>query len=333
MKEVQKGAKKDAALDELCKRYQNRGMKYNSSPEYARQESNEVHTRTIAPSSYRVTGGAQENIERYKSGEHNGQKYMTDGDFVEYYNKYRDYTPGPNVQFDTTVVLQKIDRDRYEKGRKDKKEDPDIARKEMKRRLEKEAETKSVKLGRTVTVREGNVEKKITKTQDGYLIREKSKGIVGYAEQKPKPRAKERIIKVSEEWVPLEDRKNEKCLEGKKTKIPTSLIIAIICITISLMLIVGSSVILAGAKSEQSLIRGEIESLSENRKLLSKKLEDKNREADIESFAKDQLGMIDQDYVSVKYIKNDIQDGLQVSESGSQDLWSSIIDAIFPFLR
>lgn len=333
MKEVQKSVKNDAALDELYKRYQNRGMNYSASPEYAKQESKEVLTRTIAPSSYRVTGGAGEDIERYKSGEHNGQKYMTDGDFVEYYNKYRDYTPGPNVQFDSTVVLQKIDRDRYEKGRKEGVGSPDAARKEIKRRLEKEAEKKSVKLGRTVTVREGGVEKKITKTQDGYLIREKSKGVVGYTEQKPKPSAREKIKKASDEWVPIEERKKEKCLEGKKTRIPTSLIIAIVCITLSLMLIVGSSVILAGAKSEQSTLVGEIESLSENRRLLSEKLEEKNREAEIESFAKDQLGMIDQDYVSVKYIKSDIQDGLKVNSDGSADLWSSIIDAILPFLR
>ena len=83
MNEVQNGMKKDAAVDELCKRYENRGINYVPDPKKTDEE--------------------------YSGGE---KRYMTDSEFVNYYNSYRDYTPGPNVQFDTTVVLQKIDRER-----------------------------------------------------------------------------------------------------------------------------------------------------------------------------------------------------------------------------
>ena len=332
MNEVQNGVKNDAALEELCKRYKNRGINYNASPEYAKQESREVLTRTIAPNSYRVSGGAEENIDRYKSGEHNGQKYMTGGDFVDYYNNYRDYTPGPNVQFDTTVVLQKIDRERYEKSRKSVTSNPQSARKDIKEQLKKEASASSRNVGKTVTVKEDGVEKKITKTEDGYVIREKKNGVVGYAEQKPKPTPAERIKKASDEWVPIKDSKKEKCVEGKKTKLPLSIILAIVSITVSLMLIVGSSVMLGSAKSEQSRIENEIESLNATKKLLSEELTEKNREADIENFAKEELGMINQDYVSVRYIKNEKSDGLNVHEDESLGVWSSIIKSIFPFL-
>ena len=111
-----------------------------------------------------------------------------------------------------------------------------------------------------------------------------------------------------------------------------SLILAIICITVSLMLIVAGSVILGSAKSEQRAIKDEIDGLRTENKLLSEELDKKNRDADIDTFAKETLGMIDQEYVSVRYIKSENSDGLEVSDEREQDLWTSIINAIFPFL-
>ena len=257
---------------------------------------------------------------------------MTDSEFVDYYNSYRDYTPGPNVQFESTVVLQKIDRERYEKSRKTA-EPKGSAREDMRAQLKKEANVSRGAVGKTVTVNEDGVEKKISKTEDGYVIREKRQGVVDYKEQRPKPTVKERAKKLSDEWVPIEERKREKCVEGKKTKLPISIVLAIACITLSLMLIVGSSVILGSAKSEQGKINDEIARLKEENKLLSADLEKKNQDADIDSFATEVLGMISQEYVSVRYIKNENTDGLKVSGKTDSDLWSSIINAIFPFLN
>ena len=311
MNKVQNGAKNDTALDELCKRYENRGINQNADPKNAKKDNRETFEK--------------------KNG---GQKYVSGGDFVDYYNNCRDYTPEPNVQFDTTVVLQKIDREKYEKSRRAETQDPRAsARKDIKEKLAKEAQVSSRNVGKTVTLREGNTEKKITKTENGYVIREKKNGVVGYTEQKPKPSTKEVIKKASDEWIPLEERKKEKCLEGKKTAIPLSMILAIITIAMALMLIVGSAVMLSSAKSEQNRIKSEINGLYETQKLLSQELDEKNREADIESFAKEELGMINQDYVSVKYIKNDKEDGLDVYKEDGSSLWSSVIESIFPFLN
>ena len=310
MSKVQNGAKNDRALDELCKRYEGRGVNRGTDPKKADSRTASV-----------------------PEGMPTQRKYVSGGDFVNYYNNCRDYTPEPNVQFDTTVVLQKIEREGYEKSKRaEAQAHKPTYRDGMKEKLLFEAKESSREVEKTITLLQDGAEKKITKTPDGYLIREKKNGIVGYTEQKPKPTAKEVVKKASAEWIPLEERKKEKCLEGKQSKIPVSLILAIITIFLALMLIVGSSVLLATAKAERSGLEGEIESLGATQKLLSEELEKKNKDLDIDSFAKDELGMIDQNYVSVKYIKSDREDGLDTHSEEERGGLFSVIKWIFPFL-
>lgn len=308
MNKVQNSAKNDKALDELCKRYEGRSANRGANS----KKSGNTEQGTKAPLA--------------------SQKPISGGEFVDYYNNYRDYTPEPNVQFDTTVVLQKIEREKYEKSKRSETQAPASSKEGVKEKLISEAKESSKDIGKTVTLVQNGTERKITKTPDGYLIREKKNGIVGYTEQKPKPTAKEVAKRASAEWIPLDERKKEKCIEGKRTKLPISLIFAIITICLALMLIVGSSVLLATARAEQNGLKGEIETLGATQKLLSEELEKKNKDADIDSFAKDVLGMINEDYVSVKYIKSDNEDGLDVHEQEKTGGWSSFVKWIFPFL-
>lgn len=310
MSKVQNGAKNDRALDELCKRYEGRSASRSANSKNPSDQTAKLPK--VMPDK---------------------QKYVSSGDFVDYYNNCRDYTPEPNVQFDTTVVLQKMEREGYEKNKKAEAQVRKSSyRDDVKEKLLSEARESSREVGKTITLLQGGAEKKITKTPDGYLIREKKNGIVGYTEQKPKPTTKEVVKKAAEEWIPLEERKKEKCIEGRETKIPVTLILAIITIFLALMVIVGSSVLLATAKAERNAIESEIEALTAAEKLLSEELDRKNEDADIDSFAKDVLGMINEDYVSVKYIKSDKEDGLDVHREEETGGFSSFIKSIFPFL-
>ena len=310
MDKVQKSAKNDKALDELCKRYEGRSANRGANPQKASDRTAKMPK--VTP---------------------DDQKYVSSGDFVDYYNNCRDYTPEPNVQFDTTVVLQKIERESYEKSKHTETgAGKTTYRDDVKKKLASEARASRSDVGKTVTVVQNGAEKKITKTQDGYLIREKKNGIVGYTEEKPKQTAKEIVRRASAEWIPLEERKKEKCIEGKKAKMPVTLILAIITICLALMLIVGSSVLLATAKAERNELQNEIEALDNEKKLLSEELEKKNKDADIDSFAQDELGMINENYVSVKYIKSDKGDGLDVHSAEESGGLFSIIKWIFPFL-
>ena len=129
MKKVQSGRNTEKTLDELYKRYENRTSTYDRSREYAEQKSRELSTRSNAPKSYKLSSSDGVNIKKYKNGIAGNRKYMTEGDFANYYKATREYTPQANVELDTTILLQKIDRARYKKESVLPKKKNDIKRK------------------------------------------------------------------------------------------------------------------------------------------------------------------------------------------------------------
>ena len=129
-------------------------------------------------------------------------------------------------------------------------------------------------------------------------------------------------------WVPIEERHNERIVEGKKTKFPTKVILSIIIITFALMLIVGSMVLVASAKNKRNALNDEIENLNFEITELKHDLEIKNDEADIEIFAEEVLGMIDQKHVNAEYIQSNKTDGIDKRESNKVS-FSTLIDWIF----
>ena len=129
-------------------------------------------------------------------------------------------------------------------------------------------------------------------------------------------------------WVPLEERHNERIVEGRKTKFPTKVILSIIIITFALMLIVSSMVLVGSAKRTRSSLNDEIENLDFEISELKHDLEIKNEEADIKIFAEEVLGMISQKHVNAEYIQSNKTDGIDIKEDDKVSL-STLIDWIF----
>lgn len=298
MKKVQSSAKQDKALDELYKRYEDRGSTYDSSPAYAEQKSREMNTRASAPRSYKLSSGNAETLKKYKNGVSGARKYMTDRDFANYYRANREYTPGSNVELDTTILLQKIDRERYNK--KDAPI-PKSEKNDIKAKLKREANRVNPKNGKARPV-----EKKVEQPKSS-----------------PKQTNPSKLKKIAKEaaktWIPIEERHEERIVEGDKIKIPTNVIIAIIVISISLLLIVGSAVLLGSARNEQNELKDAIESLDKEIAELTVELEKKNENADIAIYAEEVLGMINQEHVNAEYIDSNKTDSVDehASENGS----------------
>lgn len=95
-----------SALDKLCARYEDRGRSYNGTKESGEQEMCEIRSRTISPSSYRLS---------LNDSTRTARKNMTDGDFVDYCTSSRERMPTPDAETDTRLVLERIDRERYKK--------------------------------------------------------------------------------------------------------------------------------------------------------------------------------------------------------------------------
>ena len=301
MKKVQNAEKRENAIDELCKRYEERGHSYDRSPEYAEQKTREIETRTTAPRSYKLSSGNASDLKKFKNGVAGNRKYMTDGDFAAYYKSTREYTPDSNVELDTVVLLQRIDRARY----KDKKMKP--KKNDVKAKLKAEADRSNPK--NVKTVKKAEPPKKAEKQTGSSKIKQVAK-------------------EAAKTWIPLEEMNTENIVEGTKSKFPTGVILAIIVLTISLMLIVSSAVLLSSARSERSTLEDEIEMLDKEIGSLKTDLDKKNKLADIEIFAEQILGMIKQEHIKAEYINSNKTDEVEKSNDEKITL-SSLITWIF----
>lgn len=273
MKKVQNASSHEKALDELLKRYEERGASYNQSPEYGELQTREITMRS--------------NLQKTK----------------------REYTPDNNVELDTTVILQGIDQVRY--GKKDNM-NKDNYRNDVKSKLKAQAD----------------------KTNPKIHDEQESNG--GDNLRKDKLRKKVNVKEITKEaaktWIPLNERNEEKIEQGSKIKAPVTLIFAIIVITLSLMMIVASAVLLGSAKNEQNELEEKIALLDVEISELRTDLDRKNAAADIETFAKEELGMISQEHVNFKYINSNKNDELIVEETEKVSL-GSLIKWIFQQLR
>lgn len=304
MKKVHNAGNSEKALDELFERYERRGANYNGSPEYNEQKTREINMRANARKSYKISGQSVNELRKYKNGDGRARKNITEDDFADYYKATREYTPESNVELDTLVLLQRMDQARYtKKDAMNKKND----RNDVKSKLKAEADRNNPKIAK------GKTPKNSEKQKNQGITTSKIKEVAKVA---------------AKTWIPIEERKEENIVKGGKTKLPVSLILAIIVITVSLLLIVASAVLLGSAKSEQNELEEKISALDMEISELRTDLNRKNADADIEIFAKEELGMIKQEHVSFKYINNDKTDGVEKQQSEKVS-FSSLINWIF----
>ena len=213
----------------------------------------------------------------------------------------REYTPEANVHLDTVVLLDRIDEARY----KEDKSKMNIDKNDIKAKLEKEAARSNPK-------------------RDGAKKKSNPEKRSGEVNSKIKELTKEAV----KTWVPLEERHNETIIEGKKTKFPKGVILAIFVITISLLLIVSSIVFLGSAKNEKNALEDEIKTLDFEISELKTDLDRKNENADIEIFAEEHLGMIKQEHVKAEYINSNKTDGVEKIDA-EKISFKSLIQWIF----
>ena len=147
-----------------------------------------------------------------------------------------------------------------------------------------------------------------------------------------KEKIKEVAKVAAKTWIPLEERHNENIVEGTKTKIPKKLILAIILITVSLLLIVMSAVILDSARNKKNALKESIEDLDSEIAQLETDLNKKNEGIDIEIFAEEVLGMINQEHANAEYIDSNKTDGVEKQEENKTS-FTSLIEWFFQFLK
>ncbi len=276
-------------------------MTYDRNPSRAPVESREKGSNIR---SYKISSRNATDLRKYKNGVSGKRRFMTEGDFATYYKATREYTPEANVELDTTILLQKIDRARYKKESIPVK----TQKNDIKKKLREEADRNNPKKKGYHSERQDVKKTNVSKSASSNIKR--------MAKQAAK------------EWIPLEERHEERIVEGSKTKLPMGVIFAIIVITVSLLLIVGSSVLLGSARNEQNELKEAIEDLDFEIAELNTELNKRNESIDIEYFAERVLGMIKQEHVTAEYVQSNKTDGVEKHET-SRASFASLIQWIF----
>ena len=143
---------------------------------------------------------------------------------------------------------------------------------------------------------------------------------------------KKLIVEAAKLWIPLDERNSEKIIEGKKTKFPKGVMLSIMAITVSLLMIVGSSVLLTSAKNERSKLNDKIEELDFKIAELETELNKKNEGLDIEFYAQEVLGIINREHVNSEYISSNKTDEVVKGNHNKASL-TSLIEWIFQQFR
>ncbi len=279
----------DNCMTQLHARYDGRGVSVNAAAERRRLESS-------APNAYLVSRRDKGGVaDKYKNGEFNGQKYMTTGDFLKYYNSHKTpVTPTP-VRRPAPVTKEfaspKTSSAQNPERRAMPRPEPNVSAARPIKRFDPKADT-------IVMPAIGN-----------------------------KKKIKNKIVTLFEKWFPAE-RSGEKRTEEKK-KLPVASIALIVSASVAMTLIVSTTVMVSDARTELSDTKHEIAVLEKQRDALEEELVKRDDLEMINEYAQNKLGMIRKEFVSSSYM--DISEGDSVNseiEDGGDEL-ATLLSAMF----
>ena len=229
--------------------------------------------------------------DKYLSGELDGKKYMTTDDFIKYYNANKK---------SGSVVMPRHPSDK----------------------------TKEIKKPVAVSAKKAQEN---VKTYDGTAQAARAKRYADDAPTIEMPALKERksrrtrLSKLFEKWFPSETKSAEST--EKKRRFPVAVVGLIVTASISMLMIVGSTVLVADAQSEISDVKRDIRILTKEASSLEEELNKKDDLEMISEYATSKLGMIRQDSVASVYMKTDADDCASGQEE--QSSMGTILSAMF----
>ena len=122
-----------------------------------------------------------------------------------------------------------------------------------------------------------------------------------------------RLAEVSRDWFPIE--KEVQCEAAEARKMPAGVLGAMLAVTLSCMMIVGSSVMVSLSIREASILQGELDALDKQYTTLSTELSLKNDMLEIERIAVEEYGMVRSDFVSTQVLDTESENSVEVYET------------------
>ncbi len=285
----QRNTSYDNCMNQLHARYDGRGVSVNIANERQRRDMASPNAYLIAR---RDKGGVSD---KYKNGEFNGQKYMTTGDFLKYYNSHKTpVTPTP-VRRPAPVTKEfaspKTNVGSHPERRLEARPEPNVSATRPIRKYDPKADT--------IVMPAIGSRKKI----------------------------KNRIVRLFEKWFPAE-RGGEKSADEKKN-IPVASIALIISASVAMTLIVSTTVMVSDARTELSNTKYEIRQLQKEEAALEEELVKRDDLEMINEYAQNKLGMIRKEFVSSSYMDISEGDGVNSEIEDGGDELATLLSAMF----
>ena len=289
----------DNCISKLQSKYEDRGVKASAQSEAKVQIKREMSS----PNAYFVSRMNRPSVaENYRNGEFNGQKYMTTGDFLQYYNSRKVTYPLH------TVAVSKSETAQTKEFKCAPSHEPQVAQHQS-APLQQRANANTQK----------------PRKASHFDPNARTIEMPSIAQQKG---LRAKVKKFADKWFPKEDKK-ESTTSFKR--IPVAMIGLIISSTIAMSMIIGSTVMASSANVKVSDLKHEVSALLSEEAMLEEKLTRKENLDEIKAYATENLGMISKDYVAAEYISissDDVVVNHENEEKESVD-FSTLLSAIF----
>ena len=298
----QNNASYNNCISQLHARYDGRGVKVGVQRDTAVQ----IKKENAEPNAYFVSRMGRNSVnENYRNGEYNGQKYMTTGDFLKYYNTRKERYCAPTVEIPKSETAQT---------------------KEFKRVAQQSA---PVEQRQSVPQQQQSKFKTVARPAMKSSRFDPNADTIVLPSVKDQRGLRAKIGQMVKKWFPKEDKKEN--TTTFKRNVPVAAIGLIISGTLAMTMIIGSGVMASQANINVSDLKYEISTLSEEQAMLEEKLMKKENLSEIKEYATEQLGMISQDYVASEYISGSSENTVDdyTEKDGETVDFSTLLSAIF----
>jgi cell division protein FtsB len=276
-------------INQLHARYDSRGVAANASKEAAN-----------IPNAYLVARMNKNNVtDKYRNGEFNGQKYMTTGDFLKYYNNRK----SPDIPAPIRQASSKT-----KEFKKPSVTVPGVKAEPIVKNVRKDVVATSKTAARPI--------KKIDSQADTIVM----------PAQKSTKKIKGRVSALFAKWFPAEDKATK--VAGAKKNVPVAMIGLLISLSVAMTMIVSTTVMASNSQADVSNIKTEIKLLEKENDMLEEEIVKREDLEMIKAYATEKLGMIRQDYVSSVYDNVSAEDSINAEEQENGNM-SAILSAMF----
>ena len=302
---------------------------YSYAADFAGKMPEVTHEKTVAPNIssaakiYMMSKAQKDKVVNvYKSGNDNGQKYMTGEDFVAYFRS-RESASVKRVRTDNEPVARPTEAKSRPMGAVNSEAEAGaILRSATGKMPTKETVTRA----RTATP---NISK-VIKLDKGVKDASRFDNDVKIYRQKPKTSSLEtrtfktvnagnieRIKSIANEWIPPEEIVKAK--PAKKDRRLGKIFLGMAGVAVSLMLIVTGSVMLSDATRDVKQLQSELLALQSEEAVLRMELDMKNDVNVLRERAVTELGMISKEYVEANYLDMSGVDSIKTYDVNSDN--------------